>query len=154
MNTYRKIVITITLLALLALAVVPAFAQSATVTWTEEDINSSYRVTNPARRSVTNVSVDLQPEQVVVNATVTLRGKTPVDVVTTLTPSISNGRIFWTVTAVTKDGQPVSQDILNQINASITSSWRHYVKEHGRPGRVTAIEITDDTVTITYSRSR
>lgn len=152
MNAFRKTVVTVTLLALLALAVVPVFAQSAaSVTWTEEDINNSYRVTNPARRSVTNVSVDLQPGQVVVNATVTLRGKTPVDVVTTLTPSVSNGRIFWTVTAVTKDGQPVSQAILNQINASITSSWRSYVKEHGRPGRVTAIEITDD-VTITYSR--
>jgi hypothetical protein len=155
MNATRKFITVLSLLAVLMLAVVPTFAQSNTlsVTLTEDDINQSYRVTNPVRRSVGDVSVDLQPGQVVVNATVTLRGKSPVETVTTLTPSISNRRIFWTVEAVTKDGKTVSQDVLRQINASITSSWRNYIKENGRTGHVVALEITEDDLTITYSRS-
>ena len=57
-------------LTLFALSVaVSAEPAQATVTLTETQINSSFRVTNPVYRRVTNLHVDLHPGQAVVSAT-------------------------------------------------------------------------------------
>jgi hypothetical protein len=151
MNITRKLLLVLVLIAACAALVTPAFAQeSKSVTVTEEDINAAYRVTNPPRRTFTNVVVDLQVGQVVVNATFTVRGKDPVDVSGTLVPSVSNGRLFWTATAASADGVAVSDDLLRQINSSISSAWRNYIRQTGISGRVTAIDITEDSLTISY----
>jgi hypothetical protein len=154
MNAIRKIVLVSTLIALLALTALPAFAQgtrTTTLTINEEDINSVYRVTNNPRRSVSDIYVDLQPDQVIITTTITLRGHDPVDVMVTLTPSLSSGRIFWTATAATIDGEAVSDELLTQINASITYAWRNYIRQQAPAGRVTDIDITDDTIIITLA---
>ena len=122
--------------------------KTVTVTLSETDINSSYRVTNPARRSVTNVNVDLQPGQVVISATFTAPKTSPIDVSATLTPTLSNGRVTWSVLSATANGQPASADLLAQINASISSSWRNYWKSK-HPGYVTSLTVTDDNITWT-----
>lgn len=151
MTTFRKIAVLLSLIAVFALAVVPAFAQETrTVTVTEEQANEAYWVTNPPRRSVSNIDVDYQPDQVVVTADVTLRRQPTVAVVATLTPSISNGRVYWTVSAVDANGSPVSDTLLAQINAVITSSWRNYIRENAKTGHVTAVEITDSDFIITF----
>jgi hypothetical protein len=153
MNTLRKLAVLLTIAAL-ALLVIPTFAaegKSKSFTLSETTINSGYWVTNPAWRAVTDRAVDLQPGKVMVSETVTRRGKDPVAVDITYTPSLSNGRIFWTATALTRDGQPVPQDLLNQINNNMNSSWARYIREHRAPGHLTAIDITDDAITVTLT---
>lgn len=154
MNT-RKLAIVLVLITVLAAMVVPTFAATEkSHTFTEEDINASYRVTNPVRRSVSDVDVDLQPEQVVITATITLRGKDPVDVSVTLVPSITNGRLYWSVTAATKDGNPVSEDVLREINTHISAAWRNFIRENAPAGHFTSITITDTDLTITGVTAR
>ena len=151
MRINRKPILIVVLVVMLVMLAVPVLAQenTRTVTRTEAQVNSSYRVTNPARRSISNVYVDLQPEQVVVSATITFRRGQPAQTETTLVPTITNGRIYWTVTSAIVNGQPASAELLAQINASITSSWRNYIRHQAPTGRVSAIEITDDAITVT-----
>lgn len=146
-----------TLIAVLALAALPAFAQDSTttsheVTITEEQVNASYRVTNPRRAAVTNVYVDLQPGQVVVSETVTFRGHDPIQTVSVLVPTIANNRLNWSVTSVTHDGQPIPDDLLAQINASVATSWVRYIKNHAPAGHIQDIVITDYEVVLTLAR--
>lgn len=150
---HRKFALLFTLVAVLVVGVLPAVAQTSTciITWTEDEINQSYRVTNPARRSVSNMSVDLQPGQVVISATITLPRHQPVAVITTMTPYIENGRLFWTVSAVASDGSAISDELLGQINTTITSSWQNYIRTTGYSGAVTAIDITDTDLTVTLT---
>ena len=122
--------------------------KTVTVTLTEAQINSSYRVTNPARRSITNVNVDLQPGQVVITATFTAPKTDPIAVSVTLVPSVSNGRVYWTVLSATANGKTASADLLTQINASISTSWRNYWKGK-HPGYVTELTVSDDSITWT-----
>jgi predicted PurR-regulated permease PerM len=152
MRTFRSLSMSFILIAVLVLAAVPAFAQeSKTMTITEDRINESYRVTNPIRRSLSDVSIDLQPGQIVQTATYTRRGQNTAQVVSTFVPSVSNGRIYWSVSSVTTDGEAISESLLDQINTSIESSWRRYFKEQRAPGRVTSVEITDTEIIISYT---
>ncbi|MBI5928355.1 MAG: hypothetical protein HY862_03550 [Chloroflexi bacterium] len=149
MKLARKMIVTLVLVGILALLAVPALAAgSRTKTITEDTINSSYRVSNPYRSRVSNLSVDLQPDQVVVSSTHNFRNAS-YDVVTTLTPTVSNGRVTWTVLSATSNGEAVSADLLAQINASITSSWRNFIKNQAGSGRITSIVITDTDITYT-----
>ena len=147
----RKLIFAFGLIAVLAIAVVPAFAQtnSRTFTVTEDQINQSYRVTNPYYRAITDVHVDLQPGQAVINATYTSRYHDPIPVTTTLVPYIENGRLFWEATSATTNGEPVSDALLAQINASMESSWRNYWRRTGPAGHITAVQISDDAVNVT-----
>ena len=153
MSIVRKILLGSILVVVLGVLAVPVFAQDNTRTLTEQQINSAYRVTNPARRSITNVHVDLQPGQVVISATLTYRRGNPIQTSTVLVPSVSNGRIYWTVTSATANGQPASAELLAQINTSITTSWRNYVRQQAPTGRVSGIEITDTDLTVTFAAS-
>jgi hypothetical protein len=150
----RKLIIIVALVAVLAGAAVPAFAQanSRTFTITEEQINEAYWVTNPWRRSLSDVSVDLQPDQVVVSATYNRRRAEPVPVTTTLVPFIENGRVFWEATSATKNGEPVSDILLAQINAQINSSWARFWRSQAPTGYVTDVQVTDDALAITFTR--
>lgn len=158
MNHIRKssLFILIAILSLFALsAVVSAEPAQATVTLTEAQINSSFRVTNPAFRRVTNIRVDLQPGQAVVSATITVRAPrggttTTYQTVSTWIPSIANGRVTWTLLSATANGQPASSQLISQINTSIGASWRAFWRiQH--PGRATGITVDDNQVVITYS---
>lgn len=153
MKTMGKFAVVLGVVALLAVLVVPTFAADTTkqIVIQETDINSSYWVTNPAWRAVTDRSVDLQVGQVVVSETIIRRGHDPVAVVVTYAPSVDNGRIYWTAAAMTKDGNPVSSDFLKEINDHMTSSWRHYIRTHRLPGHVTAVDISDTAMTIAVS---
>lgn len=154
MKTVSKILSVVVLLVVLVVSTLPAAAQttsSRTVTITEDQINNSFRVTNPVRRAVSNVSVDLQPGKAVISATVTLRGRSPAATVTTCVPRIENGRLYWSATEALVNGQPASADLLRQINTSITSSWVNYMKRQAGIGRISALEITADAVIITYA---
>ena len=149
MNIARRLTLIIILIAALAGIVVPTLAAEKTVTITETDINSTYRATNPIRRTVSNVYVDIQTDQVVITANFTARGKDPVAVSATMTASITNGRIYWSVTSATANGVSASGDVLTQINNSIASSWRTYIKTKADTGKVTSIAIGSDAISWT-----
>ncbi len=151
----KKLALLLALLTLLIGAVVPAFAQSSrTLTLTEAQVNSAYAVSNPRNRNLSNVFVDLQPAQVVLNATYTTRvgrATTSYPVSATIVPSISNGRVVWNVSNVTVNAQPAATSLISQINASIDSSWRRYVNANSQTGRVTALTVTDADISYTYT---
>ena len=156
MNTIRKIALAIGILVLLAALAVPTLAADVTktVSVTETQINDSYWVTNPSWRAVSDRSVDLQAGQVVVSETITPRKGDPVAVTITYTASVSNGRIIWAAAAMTQNGEAVSQELLDQINAHMSSSWARYWKNHRQMGRVTAIDIGEDAITVTLTSKR
>ncbi|WP_119071676.1 hypothetical protein [Aggregatilinea lenta] len=154
MKRLTKILSVMLMIAAFGAMALPAAAQSdgsKSKSITEDAINDSYRVSNPWRRSVDDLSVDLQPDQVVISATMTFRNGATHVTETTLIPAVTNGRVTWTVDEALIDGDPASDDLLAQINASITSSWANYVKTHGPTGRITAVDVTDDALTITYT---
>jgi len=122
--------------------------KTVTVSLSESDINSSFRVTNPRLRTITDVKVDLQPGQVVISATYTIPKTSPIPVSVTLAPTVSNGRVTWTVLSATANGKAASAELLTQINASISSSWRNYWKGK-HPGFVTSLTVSDDSITWT-----
>lgn len=155
MNTIRKTVIVVALFALLAVMAVPTLAAvTKIVTLTETQINESYWVTNPSWRAVTDRAVDLQAGQVVVSETVTPRNGNAISVSATYTAEVSNGRIIWTATARSSNGDPVSDELLAQINANMSSSWARFLKETKQVGRVTAIDINEDVITVTLTSRR
>lgn len=125
-----------------------AAEKTVTVTLSEADINDSYRVTNPARRTISDVVVDLQEGQAVVTATFTGPNTSAVAVSVTLVPTVSNGRLTWTVSEATANGQAASAELLKQINTSISTAWRNYWKGQVT-GKLTAFTISEDSVTWT-----
>jgi hypothetical protein len=133
----------------LLVAALPAFA-TRTVTITEDQINDSFRVNNPVGRRISNVSVDLQPDQAVVSATWSTRRESSA-VVATYAPSVSNGRVSWTVVSITVNGQPASASLLTQINNSISASWYNYIRNQAGSGRITAVTVSDTDITFTIN---
>jgi len=148
----RLLTLIVTVLALFV-AVVPSFAQSASVTLTEDRINQTFRVTNPPRATVSNVRVDLQVGQAVINLTVTPRrgNQTPIGGSVTLVPSIVNGQVNWTAASASANGNPASGDNLAVLN-SIANGWSTYFRAQAR-GTVTAISISDTAITYSLATS-
>lgn len=159
MMRFRKFNGKFALLSLVALAlvlVVPTVAaqESRSVTLTEDQINSSFRVTAPRLR-VENVSVDLQPGQVVISGTITpLRTENSYAATVTLVPTVDMGIITWTVTTATVDGQAATEAQVAQINSALANSWRRYIKETYSAGRVQSLTIDELTLTITFGEAQ
>jgi hypothetical protein len=156
----KRILTLIAVLVVAALAlplVVSAQEETRAFTITEEEINRSFHVTNPARRGVTEVRVNLQPDQVsMLSYTLTRRAPrgqqtTTYSVNTVFVPNVRDGRLYWTITRVSVNGQAASDDLIRQINASIESSWRNYIRRQLGTGHVNAVTITDTDMTITLN---
>lgn len=156
MKNLRKISLAVLVVGILAVFVAPSFAQvQRTITITEEDINNSFRVTNPARVSISNKSVDLQSGQVVVTVTYTPRRGTANNsytIATTLVPTISNGRVTWTATSVVVTGTGITNQQINQANSVIASAWRTLSQGYTGRYQVTALTITETDITYTVIR--
>jgi hypothetical protein len=161
MKSVRKISLALLVVAILSVLVAPTFAQSqtqrtVTVTVTEAEINSSFRVTNPARVTVSNKSVDLQAGQIVVTATYTprrSRNGASYTVQTTLVPTLSNGRVTWTATGIVVNGSNVTDQQITAANNAVASGWRSLAQGHiGSRNTVTALTITDTDITYTVIR--
>ncbi len=145
--------------AVLALAVpFVAHAQDTTsvpnpIVITEQRVNESFFVTNPPSRHWDNLSVDFQSNQVYMTGDLTFRGRrgqpaTTYAVTATITASVTNGRIYWSLLSATADGQPASDEVVTAINQSVVNSFRNFVRSHMRAGRVTSIAITDADIQI------
>jgi hypothetical protein len=135
-----------------------AAAQSAvtrTITITEDDINASFRITNPVHRQFSDLAVDLvAPDTAVMTGVYTIRtlrsGTVSYDFAATYTLSLTNGRIFVSLDDLTINGGAASQSLINQINTQINASWLRYIQNE-IPGRITAFEVTDRALIITYA---
>jgi hypothetical protein len=146
----RNFTLIVAVVAMLVVAVVPTFAQNTrTITLTEQQINSRYRMTNPPRQQVTNKNVNLQPNQVVLSATWTARGSTPLNVSATVVPTITNGRVIWSVTTATVNGVAATAEQLTLINTHIANTWRNLISNQLPNGRITAVTITENDITFT-----
>jgi hypothetical protein len=94
----------------------------------------------------------LQPGQVVLIETWNLPRKGPIQWSWTYTPSIENGRVNWTLMTATQDGQPISADLQDQINARVSSSWTRWVKNQLPTGQIESVTITEDEIIYTLAR--
>ncbi len=151
-TVFRKSIVILFVVGLLGVMAIPALAATTrTKTITEDQINESYRVTNPWRRTESDVSADLQVGQVVIYSTHTYRGGASYEVATTAVPSFENGRIFWDVSSVMVDGSDIPADVLEQINTHMDASWRNFMKRQHPSLHLTGIEITDDAVIVSYT---
>ena len=130
-----------------------AATETRTITITEAQINASYWVTNPPRRSVSNVHVTVENGDVSIAATVTLLHKDPIDTVSIWKPKIVAGNVYWVLTSATHNGQPVSAAVKYEVNSSFYRI-RDFVRDSLRrefkygPYRVTAVTLTSGLVTI------
>lgn len=154
MRTFAKLVSGVVLLCALAVFAQPTFAATRTKTLTESTINASYHVTNPKPRQISEMSVDLQPGQVVFNFVWTTRAKKASPVVATLTPSVTDGKVTWTLTSMTVNGEPISADLQTQINTRISSSWAKYIRGKAGAATVTDLTITDTDITWTVETTK
>jgi len=125
-----------------------------TISITQDQINSSYHVTNPRDRQITDVSATVEQGQVSVAATITKRGEAPVATVSIWEPVIRYGLIDWKFVSATANGQPVTPDlkqILIRIHQVELRNLIRAIIRHDSPTRivVTDVAVTPGLITIT-----
>src|SRR5690606_7971612 len=126
---------------------------TGTLTYTEAQINASYRVTNPARSALTNVTVDLKAGAVDIYATHTMRRSgVSTDTVTQLVPTVSaDGSIDWTVVSITTtSGEALSADVIATVNQIIANSWANYWGGRTYRYDITGVLVTEDSISVDY----
>lgn len=160
-----KVLAVLTLLTLVVTFAVPTFAQepsktkTITITVSEDAINSSYHVTNPRNRKITDAKVDLQTGQASVSFTFTERGKDPLKMVAVLLPVIKTNNVTWTLSTLTVNGTAATQDQINLINTTVGNSLRYEVrsllkaKAHSKCP-ATAVTVSDTQISVTYTCSK
>lgn len=155
MKKFMVLAVLVVALFSMALPMVSAQSASRTVTFTEEDINESFWVTNPANRNLSNAYVDLQADgQVTLSALYTWRARTGTRSTTlaaVITPRISNGRLQWDVVEITADGQPASASLVAQVNNHLMATWRRWINTNAPEGMLTVVTISDDELGLTYT---
>lgn len=154
-RSLRPLLTAMALIALLAHFATPSYAAETpatiTRTVTEAQINASYRITSPRNRAVTMRSVDLQPGKVVITSELSFPKGKKATLVVTIAPTVADGRVTWNLVSATRDGEPVSQDLFEQIQKRISSSWARYAKEKAGNGRVVSVSISDSEISWTLA---
>jgi hypothetical protein len=89
---------------------------------TEEYINNSLQVRSPIDYRISNVVVDLQPDQVVITAYLNLPSGKVLTEQATFAATIDDGSIVWTVTSTTLDGTPLDTAIIDRFN-DLPTNW-------------------------------
>lgn len=157
MKTLGKLLFVGLIFSLLALPVVAVNAQDSaltkTATITEAELNALYVVSNPIRRSVTDVNFDIQDGQVVFSATITAPRRDSWAIVATYTAVVAEGRIDWTLQSLTVNGNPATD--AQKADFSLAHPfWQYYVDRFIYPYfTVTGIDLGNDAITVTYTRS-
>jgi D-alanyl-D-alanine carboxypeptidase len=158
MNRFLRLMTALTLIAALLILALPAPANAqsrVTYTITEKDLNA-YRLPANVRRLVSNVSIDLQTDQVVVKAKV-VYSRLTLDTTSTWEPVISNGRLTWKVTSATVGGTTLNETQLKAIMNStakraIEDAVKRYIDSRVRVRyTVESVSITNDELTVTVS---
>jgi len=156
----KKLLALAALLIVVALPFAAASAQTiaCTVTWTEAEINSANAILIPGFRRISDPVVDLQPGQVQVNFTLSIRvpreGLVTYPISAVLVPTLEDGRVLWSVTSTTVGGSTLDAAMIERINDAIALSWGRYLRMHLGRGTVTSISITDTELIVVYSGNR
>jgi hypothetical protein len=159
----KKILFSLVLFALcmslIPMAGAQAQATTATVSFTEAELNAAYRVVNPRRQKISNVFVDIQEGQVVVTSTVTPEtgNRSPVRLAVTYVPKLVQTslrtRLEWDVTQVTVDGTPTSGSTYASIRNAYSTALRNALdSKFGRSFSVTSFTVGGDVITVNGSR--
>lgn len=119
---------------------------------TEDFINQSFRVTHPQAYTITGVHVDLQPGQAVVSANLNLSSGKVLAEQVTFVPDVSNGVLFWTVSAATLDGQALDPAIIARYNEAVTTFWASALWSQVSDYAVTGVTITDSEIDVAIAR--
>lgn len=151
----NRVVFSIMLVMAVAISIVlfpmPVGAQELptnTLTLTEALLNQVIRegTTDPN----VDLSLDMQPGQIVVNLTVTgERGNTLTGALT-LVPSVVNGELEVTPTQLTLNGLELPIDNNNPAVASTTDSVSGLLGEQTGVGQVQRVTVTDSQLTLTW----
>ncbi|MCC7447478.1 MAG: hypothetical protein IT324_08690 [Anaerolineae bacterium] len=147
-------------LASMAGALVPAQAAAPHATTpkqvvvTEAQINASYWVTNPVRRSVSNKHVTLGDGTVTISATITHRDGTTLEAQSVWKPFVNaQGALVFNFQSATVSGQPANvtdrRELILAHQTRIHYAIREYVrKQVGGAFRYTKITVTPGQVVI------
>jgi hypothetical protein len=139
------------LCGVLAAAHVPVAAQEdSTITLTETELNDAFTLVGSRRLEVVDETIDLQPDQVVISATLRPRVGSDIALSVTLIPTLSSGGFLWTVVDATLDGESVPAAQLELINDVVLSSWIGYFRTEGE-AVIVDVSISEDSITYTLS---
>jgi len=143
-----------------AVALVPAQAAAPHATTakqvvvTETQINASYWVTNPVRRSVSNKHVTLGDGTVTISATITHRDGKTVEAQSVWKPFVNaQGALVFNFQSATVNGQPANvadrRELILAHQTRVHFAIREYVrKQVGGAFRYTKITVTPGQVVI------
>ncbi|HVO43448.1 MAG TPA: hypothetical protein VMT34_12535 [Aggregatilineales bacterium] len=159
MKTTRYLLAALCVAAVALLAVPSAQAAALTttprtVTITEDQINSSYRITNPVRRSVTNAHVTLGDGIVTISATITHRDGTSYQAQSVWKPYISaRGALIFGFQSATVNGQPATRADRSALIIAhryiVRDAIRDYIRRQvGGPCQYVNLTVTPGLVTI------
>lgn len=147
------------LLLMFCAALVPipaAHAQTDPVnsaTLTEGFINAALTEALPPDSNLSNLRVDLQPGQIVLQATVAGE-QGPVELSLTLVPTVIGGRVEWDATAISLGGFEIGLGQFNQsgTGAATMGDLQSLVNTTTAGQPVESLTITDSELTLTWLR--
>jgi hypothetical protein len=126
---------------------------SVSLTFTEAYYNALPGVQNPPGGQLSDVYVNFQPGQVTISGTYTPRNGPTAPLIMTAVPTLFNGLVTWTVTAMQVNNAPLDAQALGQMNDDIAGSWRMFFTGLYRAGALANLILTEDTVTLTWDSS-
>lgn len=120
------------------------------MTVTASYVNDLPGVSNPGNPLLADLVLDFQPGQLMLTGTRTVGDNPAAPFSVTMVPTLNNGLITWTIIALVVDGAPTDAQAIGQMNDDIVGSWRMLFDSLYRSGSLTAIDITDSTLTLTW----
>jgi hypothetical protein len=131
---------------LVGLTVMPIMVQAAyTLTVTEAQINTLYsgKVVATTNYVVSNITADLQPGKVVINAKILPKiGGAAANGKLTLKPTVSGGKVTWSILSATLNGVPATGSQMTSLNNMILSYWTAFMNLYYSGKTVNSVTIT------------
>jgi hypothetical protein len=148
MKVNRFIVLFVCLVV--SLAVMPLIAQAAyTVTVTEAQINAIYsgKVVSTTNYVVSNITADLQAGKVVISAKIQPKaGGAAKNGKLTLKPTVSGGKVTWSIISATLNGAPATGAQMTSLNNMILSYWTMFMNLYYSGKTVNSVTITGSQI--------
>ena len=143
-KTSRLIVLLLCLVV--GLTIMPIIVQAATtLTVTEAQINTIYsgRVISTTSYVMSNITADLQPGKVIISSTITPKvGGAAAIGKLTLKPSVSGGKVTWSILSATLNGAPATGAQMTQLNTMFVSYWTMFMNLYYSGKTVNSVTIT------------
>ncbi|MEP7284881.1 MAG: hypothetical protein ABI947_03835 [Chloroflexota bacterium] len=112
-----------------------AAPSSLTVVVTQAQVNAALSTVSTTTKGIANASVVIQPTGVVLTASVTVPGKTPVVTVSVWTFAVTSSGVTTTLKSVTVNGKPATQDTINKLNSYAATLRSAFIKAAQTAGK-------------------